>query len=213
MFNDLKHLLTHANARFVCVAAGDHVTNSKRFTTPIDHEASPPLDDCSLSELAQIVGDQPEVTAFYRQWGSLRLFRGLHELPSIGRASAYYIAPPTAWPEIRESVEDWWSHLGEEELQEFLPEWISNYAAIGEIPNSGNYFLMPLEGADRGKIFEFEHDGFEFIERGATFESFVNSLADTGASHLEQISGHTRYSDGQTASQWMPERYLHGADA
>ena len=209
MFDHLKELLGHGQPRFVCVAAGASA-EGRDFTTPLDHEASLPLDDDSMTELVAIVGDLPATIAFYKTWGSLRLFRGLHERPGIGRASAYYIAPPAVWGELRESVDDWWSGLDADQARDILPEWAANCVAVGEIPNSGNYFLMPLAGPDRGKVFEFDHDGFEFIERGADFEDFVNRLASTQAGHLQRISGHTRYSDGQTPTQWMPVRYLHG---
>ena len=37
---------------------------------------------------------------------------------------------------------------------------------------------MPLVGEKCRKMSEFEHDGVEFIKRGANFEVFVEKLAD-----------------------------------
>lgn len=212
MFDSLRQILTHENPSFSCIAAGDRSPSPVSFTTPIDHETTPPLDEDSLNQLALQIGNLSFVLAFYRTWGSLRLFRGCYPIPQLGRPSAYYIAPPVAWEELRESVDDWWSQLDEDERDDILPDWSSDYAVIGEVPNSGNYFLLVLKGQDRGKVYEFEHDGFEFIERGTNFEDFLNVLARTDPKSLAQIGGHTRYGDGQTSTQWVPREYAHGRD-
>ena len=89
-----------------------------------------------------------------------------------------------------------------------MPAWIDSFVVVGEVPNSGNYFLVPLEGDDRGKVFEFEHDGFEFIERGSTFAGFVEQISTVNEALLAEILGHTRYADGQSSVQWLCEQYL-----
>lgn len=207
MFERLQALLGHRNPRFGCRAAGG--TERGAHTVFIDHETTPPLDERTLADMVTQLGDLPELFAFYRRFGSLRLYRDTLTQPAIGQASAYFIAPPDAWAELRQGVDDWLDGIDEEELAEFAPDWLHDCIAFGEIPNSGNTFLLPLQGPDRGKVFEFEHDGLEFLERAPGFEAFVERLALPDEDLLRDIGGHTRYTDGRTPLQWMPESYRH----
>ncbi len=207
MFQQLQELLQHRNPRFVCEAAGDK-PNAGEHIAHIDQEVTPGLDANALADLRQQVGDLPHLLAFYERYGSVRLFRDSIEGKWSGKASAYYIAPPDEWAEFRDGAESWFDDLDEED-QETLPDWISNYVVVGEIPQSGNYFLVPLVGESRGKVYTFDHDGYVFSERGGNFEEFVDSLARVDAEHLDDIGGHTRFSDGKTEYQWMPHQYFH----
>jgi len=209
MYDKLQQLLAHRNPRFVCRVAGARKGGPDKHIAHIDHVITPPVDADTLAGMRSQLGELPELFAFYERYGSLRLYRDSVDSPGIGCASAFYIAPPEAWAELRSDVGDWFSQLDEDEAAEFLPDWVSDCVAIGEVPNSGNYFLMPMVGEERGKVFEFEHDGFEFIERGASFEDFVEKLADVNEELLRDIGGHTRYDDGVTDYQWMPSAYLH----
>lgn len=208
MFQQLQELLQHRNPRLVCEAAGNK-PNAGEHIAHIDHVLTPGLDTNALAELRQQVGDLPHLLAFYERYGSVRLFRDSIEDQWIGRASAYYIAPPDEWGELHDGAQSWFDDLSEDEARELLPDWIHEYVVVGEIPQSGNYFLMPLVGESRGKVYLFDHDGYVFIERGGNFEEFVDSLARVDAEHLDEIGGHTRYSDGKTEYQWMPNQYLH----
>jgi hypothetical protein len=109
--------------------------------------------------------------------------------------------------ELRELFEPWITDLPEDEVDELLPEWIKDCVVIGEVPNSGNYFLVPLSGAERGKVFEFEHDGFEFIESGSDLADFLSRKSTVTHELLQEILTHTRYSDGESDTQWLCESY------
>ncbi|PZV02871.1 MAG: hypothetical protein DCF32_14600 [Leptolyngbya sp.] len=150
-----------------------------------------------------------EVLEFYRRWGSARLYCDTVYNEPIGYAAAFFIAAPASWPVLREGFEDWLDDLDEDERAELLPEWCDRCVAIGEIPNSGNYFLLPIEGNERGKVFMFDHDGFEFTERGQNFEEFIKTLCTVNDALLQEIRGHTRYSNGKTAVQWLCQQYLY----
>jgi hypothetical protein len=167
----------------------------------------PPLDVESLAQLRAQIGDLPEVLEFYRKYGTVRLYCDTISSDVIGHASAYYIAPPETWPELREGFEPWLEDLSGDERDELLPKWIDNYVVIGEVPNSGNYFLVPLEGEERGKVYEFEHDGFEFIEGGKNLAEFLTSKSTVTEELLQEILTHTRYCDGKSDTQWLCESY------
>lgn len=207
MFEQLQEILRHRNPRFVCEAAGNKPEAGEHIAH-IDHEVTPGLDANALAELRKQVGDLSHLLAFYERYGSVRLFRDSIEQKWTGRESAYYLAPPDEWVELRDQAESWFDDLDEDD-QETLPDWITEYVVVGEIPESGNYFLVPLVGEDRGKVYMFDHDGYLFSECGSNFEEFVNALASVDAEHLDRMGEHTRYSDGVTSYQWMPKTYLH----
>lgn len=196
MYTALATLLQRKNQRIICTDTGWPEPGPDRHVAVIRHDVGPPLNARSLQELQTQFGDIPELMEFYRRYGTIRLY-----CDTIGDASAFFIAPPEMWPELREYFEGWIDGLDDDERVELIPDWIADYIVIGEVPNSGNYFLMPLAGTDRGKIFEFEHDGFEFIERGANMAEFVDSISTINEALLDEILGHTRYSDGKSSIQ------------
>ncbi len=208
MYEAFEALLRRKNQRFVCTDTGWPEPGPDRHVALLRHEVDPALDDQSLAELRKQLGDLPELIEFYRRYGSARLY-----CDTIGHASAFFIASPESWPELREGFEGWLEGLDEEEKEELLPNWIADYVVVGEVPNSGNYFLLPLEGPDRGKVFEFEHDGFEFIESAANFAAFVESISTVDAALLNEILGHTRYSDGKSSVQWLCKEYQYDEPA
>jgi hypothetical protein len=166
--------------------------------------------------VAAQTGGLLEIIEFYRRHEYARLYQDT--IPTVYKgfdpfhASAYYIAPPAAWPELRECFECWLDALSEEEAAEVLPSWLESYVVIGEVPNSGNYFLVPLEGPERGKVVEFEHDGMEFIERGTTLADFLDAISTGTHDLMEEIRGHTRYCDGHPDIQWLCQDYQYDAE-
>lgn len=209
-FAALQELLQRRNQRFVCTDTGWPEPGPDRHVAVIRHEVTPPLDDSTLAALEEQIGI-PELLAFYQRWGSARLYCDTIHREPIGFASAFYIAPPGSWAELQDRFEGWLEILDPEERADLLPAWIDAYVVVGEVPNSGNYFLVPLEGADRGKVFDFEHDGFEFIERAPDFEQFVDGLCTVNEALLFEILGHTRYADGKSSIQWLVREYLYDA--
>ena len=209
MYDRFEALLRRRNQRFVCIDTGWPEPGPARHVARIEHDVGPPADAATLDALKTQVGDLPEVIEFYRRFGSARLFRDTLAAEPIGYGSAYYIAPPAVWPDLRDGFEAWLEGLSDEERVAWLPGWLDDYAVIGEVPNSGNYFLLPLVGPARGRIFEFEHDGFEFIERAPNLADFLDSLATVDEARMREIRGHTRYTDGKTGTQWLCQAYLH----
>lgn len=212
MYEALTTLLARRNQRFGCCTRMWPEPGPILHTASIRHEVDPPLDAGTLAALEAQLPEVPEVVAFYRQWGSARLYCDTVFREPIGHASAFYIAPPDEWPQLREDFEDWLDNLDEDEREECLPAWLADYIVPAKVPNSGNYFLVPLKGEHRGKVFEFEHDGFEFIERAAGFEAFVDSLATVTDELLHEIMGHTRYADTESDTQWLCREYMFDED-
>jgi hypothetical protein len=215
MYSSLRALLKRKNQRFVCTNGGWPSGIREEFVAQLCHDVTPALDDRALAAVAKQTGDIPQLLEFYRHWGSARLYRDT--IPKwfesqMYYAAAFYIAPPQEWAYQRMAFQDWLANLSADEERELLPDWINAYVVIGEIPNSGNSLLVPLEGVDKGKVFEFEHDGFEFIERGKDFAEFVDWLCTVDEELLGDISCHTCYTDGTTEAQWMCRAYLFDAN-
>jgi hypothetical protein len=153
------------------------------------HVATPPN--------AESVPDVPGLQEFYSTFGSLELYCD----PESGE-SAYYIGTQAQWTELARYFESWLEGLDEDELAECVPAWVKESIVVGEIPSSGNYLLIPTSGADAGKVFEFEHDGFEFIEQGTSLPSFVLRTLLPDVRQLTEMAGHLRFITGDPHVQW-----------
>lgn len=207
-FTKLEELLERQGQRFICRDLGWPKPGPERHVARIRHETTPALDDGELESLKSQIPEVPQLFEFYLRYGSLRLYCDtVFYEPWGGCSSAFYIAPPGEWEELRAYFGDWLADLSEEEEAECLPDWIGDCIVIGEVSNSGNYFIVPLKGPETGCVYEFEHDGFEFIRRAGSLEAFIASLCTVTDELVREIGGHTRYFDGKTDTQWLPERY------
>lgn len=196
----LTSLLDTNNQKFLCSSTSNE---SQEFTAHIFHEVTPPLNTPQIEELKNAVGDIGQLFELFGSYSSVRLY-----CDSMSDTSAYYIAHPNDWSELASEMNEWLSDLTEEEESEILEDWTENALVIGEIPSSGNYFLLATDGEQKGKIYSFEHDGFEFIEIAKDVEQFINQLCTINDELLDDIMCYSRYSDGETDTQWIPKKYI-----
>ncbi|GAB6140036.1 hypothetical protein JCM14076_07650 [Methylosoma difficile] len=202
-FSQLESFLARKNQRFVCIDNGWPKPGPVRYTAMLAHKTTPPAEPEVITSLRAQFPELPEVAAFYSRYGSLSLY-----CDTVGDNFAFYIAEPDEWVELKPCFEAWLDGLDEEEAEDFLPNWLDDYIVIGEVPQSGNYYLMPASGEDAGKVFLFDHDGFEFTEEGASLEAFIAKITTPNAALLNEILSHTRYWDGETGTQWLADEYL-----
>jgi len=185
---DLRNAVDAHSGTFHCVEIRNKTaTKEVKFI----HVYDPP---------AEIMRDfpVPGLGDFYDTFGNLLLY---HDPASDD--AAFYIASPQEWDSLREEFEPWLDVPGEDEKEELLPDWINACIVLGEIPKSGNYLLMPLSGEKRGFVFEFEHDGFEFIELATSLEQFVLKTLHPDGSALTGMASHMRFIEGEdTSTQW-----------
>ena len=184
---DLKRLVSeHTGGFYLRRAGGKCGTKCVSFK----HVYNPPIQ----------VDGVPDVGAlkeFYETFGSLTLY--VHK--DSGDA-AFYIASPDQWDELTECLRDW-ADLDDE--PELLPDWLDNCIAIGEIPQSGNYLLVPTIGAMAGHISEFEHDGFEFIDHASNIKDFVIKMLKPDSAILTHMASHMAFIEGNPMVQWWIE--------
>lgn len=199
---EFKALLARRNQRFLCRGTGWPEPGTKTFVAHVEHRVesaeSPSVREVLLKRLRHV----PELAAFYEHYGSARLY-----CDTIGPDSAFYIADPDQWGSLKTGLNTWFKDLTAEEKDRYLPEWLDVCMVVGEIPMSGNYLLVPMSGEFTGYVYEFEHDGFEFIERGKNFDEFLSYVSTVDEVLIQDILCHTRYSDGETEIQWMADKY------
>ena len=88
------------------------------------------------------------------------------------------------------------------------PDHIVTGIAFATVPQSGNYFVLPIEGPSAGKIFYANHDGWYESAFADDFDGFLAHVVQDPVKLLaEEVGCYTRYSDGKTDTQWIPEEY------
>jgi hypothetical protein len=100
----------------------------------------------------------------------------------------------------------WFAHLADDPASD--PDCILSGVAIATVPDSGNYFVMPMDGPAAGKIFYADHDGWYESAFADDFNGFLALVTKPARLISEELGCYTRYSDGTTKTQWVPEEYF-----
>lgn len=170
-------------------------------TVEFKHLIGEPLAKDELENLNADFGHIPHLVDFYATWDSLLLY-----FDPRSEDSAFYFAKPSEWAQLKDYFEPW-IDLDEDE-QDLLPDWIAHYEVIGEIPRSGNYLLMITAGEHAGHIYEFEHDGFDFIFIAENIESCIKALLNPDPSRLLEMASHLRFIEEDSFQWWIEELFL-----
>jgi hypothetical protein len=186
---------------FRCFAAGDK--SGPRFLATIRHILNAPASPASIAQIRQMLGHNAEqVEAFYQHDDGCVLYRD-----TKSDAAGIEFLPVAQWEEATDDMRDWFDHLADEPEND--PDHIVTGIAIATVPHSGNYFVMPVEGPSAGKIFYADHDGWYESAFADDFTRFLSRVTREPVKLLaEDVGCYTRYSDGKTNSQWIPEEYF-----
>ena len=187
MLRDLETRIRNHTGEFLCEAIHDE---SSTKTVSFSHVIEPSIGQ----NPAPNIGDLQQ---FFSTFGSLTLY-----FDPESREAALYIAPSGHWSALDADFSLWIEGLEGEEEEELLPGWIHSRLVIGEIPGTGNYILVPSEGENTGCIFEFEHDGFEIIERAESLESYIIHMLEPDESTLSGMASHMRFIGCESDKQW-----------
>lgn len=169
------------------------------------HDGAPPAPAAVVAALPDVGG----IREFYGECESLLMY-----LDEKSGDAAYWLAPPSQWAGLDECFRPWLD--GAEDWDDaddgFPPPWVKDCLVVGEIPASGNYLLVPTTGKDVGKVFEFEHDGCEFVELGDGLPDFVKRALYPDSARLTAMAAHLRFGvegtegtegDGKAAAWWI----------
>ena len=184
---------------FRCSAA----ESGARFLASIHHILNPPASPASIAQIRQKLGSHAsQVADFYKHHDGFVLY---HD--SKSDAAGIELLPVEQWEEATEDMRDWFDHLADE--PESDPDQIVTGVAIATVPHSGNYFVMPIQGPSAGKIFYADHDGWYESAFADDFAGFMDRVTRDPVKLLaEDVGCYSRYSDGKTDTQWIPEEFL-----
>ena len=163
----------------------------------------PPASSESIDRVRQMLGSHADkVAAFYERHDGFVLYRD-----TLSEAAGIELLPVEQWAGATDDMRDWFDHLAEEPEND--PDHILTGIAIATVPHSGNYFVMPVEGPSAAKIFYADHDGWYESAFADDFDGFLAHVTREPHKLLaEEVGCYTRYSDGKTDAQWIPEEYF-----
>ena len=186
---ELRQLIEKHTGIFYCRGCSHH--NENKHINFKHVYQKPGYTSCVLD-----IGDLRD---FYSTFGSLTLY-----YDEKSGDAAFYIAKPEEWGGLLECFNNWMEDVTDDN-PEWLPYWVGNCIAIGEIPESGNYLLVPLSGDKKGHVFEFEHDGYEFKEYGSSVEEFIRKALKPDSELLTDMASHMTFTENDPMDQWWIE--------
>lgn len=185
---DLETAVRQHTGEFLCRGIGDE---KERKVVHFSHRATAPVDVPALAPIGRLQD-------FYDTFGSLTFY-----YDTRSGDAARHIAAPSQWAALHADFSLWLDDLDEAERAEILPEWIDTSLVIGETPHSGNYILMPTTGHAAGQVFEFDHDGFEFLAVASDIVTYATDMLQPGSSRLVDFASHMRFVENEDyRTQW-----------
>jgi hypothetical protein len=183
--NELESLVNSHSGEFSC----EEIRGKRQKTVRFSHITTPPV-DANVPDLGRL-------RDFYETFGSIEFYADLRS-----GDSARVIAPVSEWADLNEGFRGWFEDMAEDEFEECAPAWIQTCLVIGETPHSGNYILVPTAGDEAGRVFEFDHDGFEFDEVAADVVEYVKGMLEPDARRLTDFASHMRFIEADSPGQW-----------
>jgi hypothetical protein len=149
-------------------------------------------------------GSEPLI-AFYRKHNGCVLYRD-----TLSAAAGIELFAIENMAAQTEEMYEWLQSLDDEADINHLRTAV----AIGHVPESGNFFAVPIEGEKAGMVFYVDHDDWREEPFANSFDEFMDRITISPAKLLsEDLGCCTRYSDGETDTQWIPIEYFGDIDA
>jgi len=197
----IEEFVQAAAPGFRCSAAGDD--SGGEFLARVSHVLNGPAAPGAIVQLRAMLGSHADqVARFYERHDGFVLYQDTES-----DEAGVELFPVARWRKATEDMREWFSHLEEEPEND--PDHILTGIAIGEVPHSGNYFVMPIEGPSAGKIFYADHDGWYESPFADDFDGFLKHVCSDPVTLLnDELGCYICYSDGTTDEQWIPEEYF-----
>jgi hypothetical protein len=186
---------------FRCCAAGNQ--SNDQFIAKVHHILNPGADAESLDRIRQLLGPfASQFVAFYERHDGFKLYCDL-----LSDAVGIELFPVVEWVEATNGMREFYDYLKEYPQDE--TDHVLTGVAFATVPQSGNYFVMPLEGPTAGKIIYLDHDDWHESPFADDFNGFLERVTREPVQLLvEDLGCYTRYSDDETHLQWIPEEYF-----
>ena len=186
---------------FRCYAAGDK-TKTPAFLAKVSHKLGSPAKSKSLAANKQISAKAAE--PFRELW---QLHDGMClycDSKSDTKGIQFFGA--ANWQSETETMRSEMSAMGFDEAA--MPEWFANCTVFGQIPHSANYFAVGTEGLGSGQIYYLDHDDYREDPIASSLDALLDMIAADPAKFIHERGCYTRYSDGKTNKQWIPQEYI-----
>ena len=118
-----------------------------------------------------------------------------------GETAGLVVASVSELEQYNSDWRDWFSEYAAEDLQDFEKEGV----AFATIHQSGNYFVMY-----EGKVYYGDHDGGNDEVWGDSLQDFFTKALSDPPKFLTDAGCYTRYYDGKTDTQYIPEKFESG---
>jgi hypothetical protein len=202
----LQHLVAFArspNPAFICTNGGRSEKTKRQFVASVYHVLNSAASTQDLAILRSLLGAQAsQFEEVYSAHDGFVLYKDV-----LSDAAGIEALPVARWDEAGEDMRQWFADLAPEDD----PDHIRSGVAFATVPRSGNYFVIPLDGPNAGKIFYADHDGWYDAPFADGFGEFIRRVTKDPAVLLsEELGCFTRYSDGKTSIQWIPESFAVG---
>jgi hypothetical protein len=173
---------------------------------PLQHVLGPPASADMLASLrATLPQAAQDLEGFYTRHDGLVLFAD-----RLLRAAGIEIYPISMWAASTRRFRKWKPRGRLTAADDPYGVW--GGVAIGEVPGSGNYFVVPKKGPYSAQIFYADHERGWDRPFAETFDAFLlRMLADPVALLMHELGGFAICSDGRSSMQWSPIEYIEDA--
>ncbi len=186
----IREHLALQNPRFVCKDAYE----VGELSVPLSNDVGAPASRLQLEQLRELAGPAFDTLApLYEAFNGL----GFHVNADT---AGLFVAPIEQLAELNRDWREWFSDIAPADLYEFQRHGF----AFATIVASANYFVV-----FRGRIYYSDHDGGDDAVWGEDLERFFSRALSDPPRFLYEAGCYTRYSDGETDAQLIPERFVH----
>lgn len=192
LMNLIAEHLHLRNPRFVCRDAQQGI-----LIVPVRSEVGAPPSRAELRQIEDLSGEEfPALVRFYSEFDGARFHVHGH---TVGLCVA-------SMSSLEQLNEEW--REGVATMAEFSEPYPFQVAglAFATIDGSGNYFVM-----HRGRVYYSDHEGGDDAVWGQSLDDFFRRALSDPARFLFDAGAYTRYPDGHSSTEWIPEQFLHDA--
>ncbi len=188
------------SVKFRCRPAGD---KSGEFTSETQSILNPPSPDELDSIKEKLSGISTEIIEFYEKHNG-----AVFHFDSGQINAGLLIHPIREWDEVTSEMMEWYDMMDEDVIDELDMEWLDDCIAFAEVPSSANYFVLVVNGENKGKVIYTDHEVAEPEVYAHTFNEFLARYLSKPVDEMMSLGCFTRYSDGKTDIQWIPSEII-----
>jgi len=186
----IKEHLSLKNPRFRCRDTAEHY----ELIVPLSHAAGSPAKRTELDELRRVAGSEAEwLLPFYSEFNGIIFHRH-------GDTAGLIVASIDKLETLNNEWREWFQDMEPEDLYDFQREGL----AFASIAASANFFVV-----HEGTVYYSDHDGGDDRVWGENLELFFERALSDPARFLSDAGCYTRYFDGSTDRQFIPESFMH----